>query len=134
MCPIITLLCLQLRVVRRITRRVHEVDNILPGSFGFRQGKNRARLPHHLQCPQRMTGICLIEKAIAVAGERLSVHTAKIVESQKTAGIDGYPHMLSTDFRRKLAQSISADRIIRSSCTNFVTGPDNLGMAERRPR
>jgi len=48
-----------LRVITRIAQRMHEVGNILPESAGVRPGKNRARLPHHLQCPQRMTGIGL---------------------------------------------------------------------------
>jgi len=104
-----------LSVITRIAQRMHEVGNILPESAGFRPGKNRARLPHHLQCPQRMTGICFIEQAIAVACQRLSAHAANIVAGQETAGTDGYPHMLSIDFRSKLAQSIGADRIIRPS-------------------
>jgi hypothetical protein len=130
-CPISARLRLQLRVVACVRLRVGELDNISPGRAGFRQRKNWASLPHRLQAPQGMTGICLIEEVIAVADERLSVHAANIVESQETAGIDGYPHMLSMDFRRKLAQSIGADRVIRPGCTDLATGPDNLGVTER---
>jgi hypothetical protein len=78
--------------------------------FGCRE--DRAGLSRLLQCPQGMPGIGLAEEPIAVAGEHLSVQTAKIVEGQEAARFDGYPRVLSIDFRRKLRQSIAVGRII----------------------
>jgi hypothetical protein len=59
-----------------------------------------------------MPGIGLVEEPMAVAGERLSVQTAKIVESQEATRIDGYSHVPSIDFLGKLVHSIVVGSII----------------------
>src|SRR5882762_7450429 len=73
-------------IVRLALRRLWmllRVSRILSGSAGFRKRKYRARLSFHLEGAQRMTGICLVEEAIALARQCLLVHTAKIVEGQE---------------------------------------------------
>src|SRR5262245_312727 len=89
----------QLHVAARVTQRAHKVHNILPRGVDVGRSEDWARLSRFLQCPQGLPGIGLVEEPVAVAGERLSVQTAKIVESQKAASFDGYPHVLSIDFR-----------------------------------
>src|SRR5262249_5442779 len=72
-------------VAARLTHRTYKVHNILLGGVDFGRREDRTGLSRLLQCPQGTPGIGLVEEPIAVAGERLSVQTAKIVESQEAA-------------------------------------------------
>src|SRR5262249_39669271 len=85
----------QLHIAAGAARWTHEVHDVLPGGVDFRCREDRAGLSRLLQCPQGLPGIGLVEEPIAVAGKRFPVQTAKIVESQETARIDGDPHVLS---------------------------------------
>ena len=89
----------QLHVAAHVAQRARKMHNIPPRGVDVGRSEDWARLSRFLQCPQGLPGIGLVEEPMAVAGERLSVQTAKIVESQKAASFHGYPRVLSIDFR-----------------------------------
>jgi hypothetical protein len=63
-------------------------------------------------CPQGLREARRRRGCRILTGNRTAVQTAKIVEGQEAARFDGYPRVLSIDFRRKLRQSIAVGRII----------------------
>ena len=119
----------QLHIAAGVARWTHEVHDVVPGGVDLRCREDRAGLPRLLQCPQGVPGIGLVEEPVAVSGECFPVQTAKIVEGQETARIDGDQHVLSIDLGGELGQSIAVGRVIRLRRADVISRPDDFRVA-----
>lgn len=72
----------------RSLRRPRKIRALLLGGVESSCGEDWAEFSGFLQSPQGLPGIGLVEALKTVAGERLPVQAAKIVESQETASFD----------------------------------------------